>query len=148
MAEEDAYGDLMTPEQLQRMREERESAKVRELMQKHRHDEEVEQEQHLAFLERKVDAAAIAWVKKRLRQAAENGAGELRVLSFPAAWCSDHGRAINNLDPDWPNSLTGYAQEIYKSFLEHFEQLGYRMRAQVLSYTEDGLGEIGLFLSW
>lgn len=148
MAEEDAFDDLMTPAQLRHLREQREQARVRELMAKHRQEAELAQEQQLAFLERKVDAAAIAWVRKRAQQAAANGASELRVLSFPAAWCSDHGRAINNLEPDWPGSLTGYAKDVYETFLEHFEHLGYRMRAQVLTYTGEGLGEVALFLCW
>ena len=47
------------------------------------------------------------------RQAAENGQKEFMLLGFASQLCSDGGRAINALEPNWPRTLRGEAAEIY-----------------------------------
>ena len=39
----------------------------------------------------------------------EHGQEEIEIMRFPAHFCTDHGRAINNFEADWPDSLTGFA---------------------------------------
>ena len=145
MSLERGIGDLPTPVELRRISEANETAKLREALEK---EEEQEQALYRSFLERDIDTEALAWVEKRVRQAAEQGTREVIVLKFPSAWCIDHGRAINNLEPGWPETLSGLAKRAYEVYARHFEPLGYKFRAQVLSYTDEGLGEVGLFLSW
>lgn len=90
-----------------------------------------------ASVRREVDpspgrAAAPAPPPGRVAVAADEGsrdADELELLRFPAAWCSDHGRAINNLEPDWPRTLVGYARNVHDAFADHLAPLGYRMSA-------------------
>ena len=45
---------------------------------------------------------------------------EAMVYSFPSDLCTDSGRAINNNDPNWPETLQGKAKE----FFERYEELG------------------------
>ena len=53
-------------------------------------------------------------LKAKLRAAAERGQTELMVMRFPNAICTDHGRAINNADPTWPETLTGRPRQAYE----------------------------------
>src|SRR5262249_13132257 len=57
--------------------------------------------------ERLVRAAAI------IKRAANNGLTEIEVTRFPNALCTDRGRAINQREPGWEKTLTGYPKELY-----------------------------------
>ena len=48
-----------------------------------------------------------------LRRAAELGNHEFQVITFPANYCNDSGRRINNNEQDWPDSLEGFAKRAY-----------------------------------
>jgi len=41
----------------------------------------------------------------RVKLAAERGESELMIRRFPVELCTDHGRAINNSEADWPRPL-------------------------------------------
>src|SRR4051795_5942957 len=43
----------------------------------------------------------------KLRRAAERGATELMVMRFPNTLCTDKGRAVNNAEQGWPDTLVG-----------------------------------------
>jgi hypothetical protein len=43
----------------------------------------------------------------RVRLAAERGELDLMIGRFPVELCTDHGRAINNNEQGWPDTLTG-----------------------------------------
>jgi hypothetical protein len=148
MSVDEALVGVVSPEELLRISEAKEQAKIREFLDKRRREEEQERELRRVFLERNVDSDALLWVMKRVRLAAEHGEREIRVLKFPAAYCTDHGRAINNLEDGWPETLSGYARRAYDVYAAHFQPRGYRFRAQILTYTDDGLGKVGLYLSW
>src|SRR3954470_22714876 len=75
-----------------------------------------QKELHTHFLERQLHPEAEQRFSDAVRRAARAGQKELLILRFPAKWCADHGRAINNFEPDWPSSLTGFAQEIYQAY--------------------------------
>src|SRR3712207_2644618 len=53
-------------------------------------------------------------LKSKLKAAAERGQTELMVMRFPNVLCSDKGRAINNADPSWPETLTGRPRQAYE----------------------------------
>ena len=48
-------------------------------------------------------------VSKVVRGAAERGEREVMVVRFPSTYCPDGGRAINNFEAGWENTLTGFA---------------------------------------
>ena len=41
---------------------------------------------------------------------------EAMVYSFPSDLCTDSGRAINNYDPNWPETLQGKAKEFFERY--------------------------------
>ena len=42
-----------------------------------------------------------------IERAVANGLTEVKVMRFPNALCTDHGRAINQQEPGWEKTLTG-----------------------------------------
>src|SRR6516225_9531627 len=80
------------------------------------------------------------------KRAAEQGLRETQVLTFPASYCNDQGRRINNAEPDWPDSLEGFAKKAHAFFEAELKPLGFHARAQILNYPDGRLGDVGLFL--
>jgi hypothetical protein len=83
-----------------------------------------------------------------LQRAAERGQSEIMIMQFPSKYCSDRGRAINNLEPDWPNTLEGLARRGYEIYQAEFRPKGFKLRAQILDYPGGMLGDVGVFLAW
>ena len=63
-----------------------------------------------AFMSREIHPEVMDRVNKVVRTAAGQGLKQVAVISFPASYCNDRGRRINNQLPDWPNSLEGFAK--------------------------------------
>jgi hypothetical protein len=85
----------------------------------------------------------------KFRSAAEQGENEYVIFSFAAELLDDRGRAINNSDPEWPQTLTGAARGYYEAWNRYLEDKGYKIRARVSSFDEDGLiQEISLVIVW
>jgi hypothetical protein len=53
-------------------------------------------------------------LQAKLRAAAARGQTELMVMRFPNTLCTDKGRALNNADPTWPETLTGRPRQAYE----------------------------------
>ncbi len=100
------------------------------------------------FLTNHVSEEEIAMVRRLVALAVKDGKMEAMVYSFPSDLCSDSGRAINNNDPRWPETLRGKAKE----FFERYETLGkpggYRLKAMVINFPGGVPGDIGFFLNW
>jgi hypothetical protein len=99
-----------------------------------------------------VDASAIKDVvqalRAKLRAAADRGQTELMVMRFPTSLCSDKGRAINNSDPDWPETLTGRPRQAYELWRDHLRPAGYRLSAMIVEWPGGLPGDVGFFLKW
>src|SRR5262249_10579639 len=100
------------------------------------------------FMSRDVHAEAKTRINNAVRRAAQQGQRQLMALKFPASYCNDQGRRINNLESDWPSSLEGFAKKAYDYFMAELKPLGFRLSAQVLDYPGGMPGDIGLFLHW
>ncbi|MCW2241227.1 hypothetical protein [Azospirillum canadense] len=140
--------DLISPEDLRRIAEEREMAKLKEALE---HEKKLQEEQsgvRDAFMNQHIRPDAKERFTRAVRAAAERGVNEIQITRFPSSYCTDGGRAINNFEPDWPNSLTGFAREVYEIFDKTLRAKGYKLRAQVLDYPGGMPGDIGLFLRW
>jgi len=87
-------------------------------------------------------------LRERVLRMAEQGHSELCVLTFPATFCADGGRAINNFEADWPTTLTGRAAKLYELWEANARDMGYRVEARVLNYPKGLIGDIGLYLLW
>jgi len=143
-----AAGAMLKPDDLKRISEEIETAKIKEAVEKKRKFEEHQEHLRQEFMQREIPDDAFQHLNNLVRHAAENGQREVMLFKFPAEYCKDHGRAINNFDPSWPDTLTGFARKAYDAHTEHLKPHGYKLRAQVLDYPDGNLGEVGIFLSW
>ena len=63
----------------------------------------------------------------RIKAVAVDGKTELMVLQFPVELCTDQGRAINNNDPDWPETLTGVPRQAYEVWRDKLKPAEYRL---------------------
>lgn len=91
-----------------------------------------------------------AWQRmlSNARATARTGEQEHLLLRFPCELCSDHGRAVNAPDPDWPTTLRGMAAEIFMRWKTELRPHGFSLHARVVDFPEGVPGDIGLFLAW
>ncbi|WP_262031317.1 hypothetical protein [Microvirga sp. Mcv34] len=87
-------------------------------------------------------------LKAKLRAAAERGQTELMVMRFPNALCTDHGRAINNSDETWPETLTGRPRQAYELWRDQLRPAGFRLSALIIEWPGGLPGDVGFFLKW
>jgi hypothetical protein len=80
--------------------------------------------------------------------AAERGARELLIGRFPVDLCVDHGRALNQSEPEWPDTLTGVPRQVYEVWKETLQPLGYGLKAEIIEWPEGLPGEAGMYLTW
>ncbi len=83
-----------------------------------------------------------------IKRAMDNGLLEVQVYRFPNAMCTDHGRAINQAEPGWENTLTGIPKEVFHLWRDHLQAKGYKIRYQILEFPGGMPGDIGITLSW
>ena len=83
-----------------------------------------------------------------IQRAANNGLTEVQVHRFPNQLCTDRGRAINQQEPGWEQTLTGVPKEIYQLWYKHFRPRGYRLRVQIIDFPGGMPGDIAMTLSW
>ena len=143
-----ATGGIVKPDELRKAQEQRDMAAAREAAEKMRRAEEEQQQLHEAFMKRKIGPEAIERFNTAVRKAAELGQHEIMIGQFPASWCSDGGRRINNNLEDWPDNLQGIAKEVYDYHQKNLAPLGYKMRVEVLNYPGGVPGDIGIFFRW
>lgn len=139
---------LLTPADIRKRAEEVERAKLREAMEQLKQKQGHEEDLQKAFAERDLHPEWQERLNRAITNAVNQGKNELMVMRFPADWCTDKGRAINNFEPDWPKTLTGFAQRAMQVYEKELAPLGYSAKAQVLNYPGGMLGEVGLFISW
>ena len=85
----------------------------------------------------------------KFRSAAEQGDTEYVILTFPAKLLEDGGRAINNFEPDWPDTLAGAPRGYYEAWESFLKGKGYKISARVSDFDDDGLiKDISLVIAW
>jgi len=85
---------------------------------------------------------------KLIERAVSNGLTEIQIYRFPNALCTDHGRAINQQEPGWEETLTGVPKEIYQLWEKYFRSRGYKLKAQIIDYPNGMPGDVGIALKW
>ena len=100
------------------------------------------------FLTNHVSEDEIAMVRRLVGNAVKDGKMEAMVYSFPSSLCTDSGRAINNNDPAWPETLQGKAKEFFERYETLARPQGYKLKAMVINFPGGIPGDIGLFLNW
>jgi hypothetical protein len=139
---------LITPDQLRRIAEQKEMEQVHELLAKKRKAEDEQDQIREAFMSREIHPEVYERVSRAVKGAAERGERELLALRFSSEYCTDGGRAINNAEPDWPETLTGFAKRAYEFWRKELEPHGYKLRAQIMDFPGGVPGDVGIFLKW
>ncbi len=67
-----------------------------------------------------------------IQRAVRNGLTEVQVHRFPNELCTDRGRAINQAEPGWENTLTGLPKEMFQLWQTHLKPRGYKIRYRSL----------------
>jgi hypothetical protein len=83
-----------------------------------------------------------------VNRAVENGMTSVQVFRFPNHVCTDNGRAINQVEDGWEQTLTGVPKEIYDFWQRQLKPRGYHMRFEIIDYPGGMPGDVGIFLSW
>ena len=83
-----------------------------------------------------------------IQRAVRNGLTEVQVYRFPNTLCTDKGRAINQQEPGWENTLTGVPKEIYVLWAKYFRPRGYKLRVEIIDYPGGLPGDVAMTLKW
>jgi len=94
------------------------------------------------------DEEAIRRALKMIERAVSNGRSEIQVYRFPNKLCTDNGRAINQQESGWEQTLTGVPKEIYQLWDRHFRSRGYKLKAEIVSFPNGVPGDVGMTLRW
>jgi hypothetical protein len=140
--------NLITPDELRRIADDQEMAKAREALEKKRKADDERQQVHDAFMAQDIHPDVFERVSRVIKSAAERGEREVLAIRFSSEFCSDGGRAINNFEPDWPETLTGFARRAYEFWQKELQPQGYKLRAQILDFPGGVPGDVGIFLRW
>jgi len=83
-----------------------------------------------------------------IQRAVRNGLTEVQVYRFPNYLCTDHGRAINQMEAGWEKTLTGIPKEVYQLWADYLQPRGYRLSCQIIDFPGGVPGDVGMVLSW
>jgi len=94
------------------------------------------------------DEEGIRRAVKIIERAVSNGQIEVQVYRFPNQLCTDKGRAINQQEPGWENTLTGVPKEIYQLWAKYFHPRGYKLRVEIVDFPGGMPGDVAMTLKW
>jgi hypothetical protein len=83
-----------------------------------------------------------------IKRAVDNGLTEVEIMRFPNTLCTDRGRAINQQESGWENTLTGLPKEIFVFWQTYLRSRGYKLRYQIVDFPNGMPGDVGVTLSW
>jgi hypothetical protein len=94
------------------------------------------------------DEEAVQRAVKLIENAVSNRRQEVQVYRFPNRLCTDSGRAINQMEQGWEDTLTGVPREIYLLWQRHFRDKGYGLRVEIIDFPNGMPGDVGMTLTW
>jgi hypothetical protein len=94
------------------------------------------------------DDEAVRRGVKMIERAVRNGLTEVQVYRFPNSLCTDHGRAINQQENGWEETLAGIPREIYLLWERHFRERGYKLKVEIIDFPGGMPGDVGMTLKW
>jgi hypothetical protein len=139
---------LLRPQDLRQIASDAEMKKMDEEAQYAKKKQEQQEELRKAFLAREIQPDAIDRINAAVRIAAERGHHQLQVVTFPSSLCTDRGRSINNADPAWPSTLTGFAKKAYDYFEKELRPQGYKLTAEIVTWPDGLPGDVAISLKW
>jgi|RhiMethySRZTD1v2_1073278.scaffolds.fasta_scaffold16873_9 hypothetical protein len=102
--------DLLRPEDLRKISDDEDMAKAKKALEHMKVKEAERAGLHEIFMSREIHPD-VKRINDAVQRAAQQGQRQLLVFKFPASYCNDQGRRINNMEPDWPSSLEGFAKK-------------------------------------
>jgi hypothetical protein len=96
----------------------------------------------------KSEAEKIQLASTIIQRAVRNGLTEVQVYRFPNSLCTDKGRAINQQEKGWENTLTGIPKEIFQLWTDYLQPRGYRIGYQIIDFSGGVPGDIAVTISW
>jgi hypothetical protein len=94
------------------------------------------------------DGDRLARAAAIVKRAADNGQTEVLIVRFPNELCTDRGRAINQGEPGWENTLTGLPKELFEFWQKYMKSRGYRLGFEIIDFPGGVPGDVGITLSW
>jgi hypothetical protein len=94
------------------------------------------------------DEEALRRVAVIIERAVSNGLTEVQVHRFPNAMCTDRGRAINQQEAGWEQTLTGLPKEMFQFWERQLRPRGYKIRFQIVDFPDGMPGDVGITLKW
>jgi len=140
--------EVIRPDELRKAAQAKEIERARQISEADQRRVDERQQLQEAFMNRQIQPDGKERLKKALLLAAERGETHLQVFTFPSELCTDGGRAINNGDPNWPETLVGYAKRAYDFYKAELQPQGYRLRAEILNFPGGMPGDVGVTLAW
>ena len=92
--------------------------------------------------ERMERAAAI------IKRAVNNGVSEVEIGRFSNRLCTDRGRAINQQEPGWEETLIGLPKELFLFWKTYLQPRGYRIKFQIAEWPDGVPGDFSITLAW
>jgi hypothetical protein len=83
-----------------------------------------------------------------IKRAVDKGLTEVMVGKFPNEIFTDGGRAINQQEPGWENTLTGLPKELFHFWKQYLQPRGYKIKFQIVDWPDGKPGDVGVSLSW
>jgi hypothetical protein len=94
------------------------------------------------------DEEGIRRAMRIIERAVSNGLTEVQVYRFPNELCTDKGRAINQQEPGWEETLTGIPKEVYQLWAKYFRPRGYKLRVEIVDFPRGMPGDVAMTLKW
>ena len=139
---------FLRPEDLKKITDDAELEELRAAAAKRRMADQAAEDMKRAFEARTLDPKTPDRINAAVRAAAAQGEREILVLRFPAEFCTDGGRAVNNYEPEWPDTLSGFGKTAFEFYKNELKPLGFSMRAEIMSFPGGNMGDVGLYLRW
>ena len=139
---------ILKPDDLHKLADDAEMVELKAALAKRKKAEHSADELRHTFMSRDIAAEAPARINAAIKTAALRGVREVQVLRFPANFCNDGGRSINNFEPDWHKSLEGFAKRAYAYYEKELAPLKFKLRAEIASFPDGVPGDVALYLRW
>jgi hypothetical protein len=141
---------ILSAADIKRRMAEREAARTAEELRRREAQEEQQKAVMAEFQQppSRTPEQLLPMIMQLVSHAADRGQTEVQVYRFPNAMCTDHGRRINNAEPDWPQTLEGRPKAGYEFWRDHLRPLGFGLKAEILEYPGGMPGDVGFFITW
>ncbi len=83
-----------------------------------------------------------------INRAVSNGLTEVEIVRFSNKLFTDKGRAINQQEAGWEETLTGLPKELHEFWKKHLESRGYRIKFQIADWPDGMPGDVSMTLMW